>query len=58
MYSVKEERYVIKLRSSTDEPCSVVLFLKFVNELLANTLQWEGIQRKTTEWAILAKRFG
>ena len=35
MKSVKDGRYVIKLRSSTDEPCSVVLnFLKFVNELL------------------------
>ena len=34
--SVKDGRYVIKLRSSTDEPCRVVLnFLKFVkNELL------------------------
>ena len=32
--SVKEVRYVIKLRSSTDEPCSVVLnFFKFVNKL-------------------------
>ena len=35
MKSVKDERYVIKFRSSTDEPCSIVLnFLKFVNELL------------------------
>ena len=33
--SVKDRRYVIKLRSSSDEPCSIVLnFLKFVNELL------------------------
>ena len=33
--SVKDRRYVIKLWSSTDEPCSIVLnFLKFVNELL------------------------
>ena len=33
--SVKDGRYVIKLRSSTDEPCSIVLnFSKFVNELL------------------------
>ena len=32
---VKDGRYVIKLKSSTDEPCSIVLnFLKFVNELL------------------------
>ena len=32
--SVKDGRYVIRLRNSTDEPCSVVLnFLKFVNEL-------------------------
>ena len=35
MKSVKDGRYVIKLRSSTDESCRVVLnFLKFVNELL------------------------
>ena len=35
MKSVKDGRYVIRLRSSTDEPCSVVLnFLKFVIELL------------------------
>ena len=35
MKSVKDGKYVIKLRSSTDEPCSVLLnFLKFVNELL------------------------
>ena len=35
MKSVKDRRYVIRLRSSTDEPCSVVLkFLKFVNDLL------------------------
>ena len=35
MKSVKDARYVIRLRSSTDEPCSVVLnLLKFVNELL------------------------
>ena len=33
--SVKDGRYMIRLRSSTDEPCSVVLnLLKFVNELL------------------------
>ena len=33
--SVKDGRYVIRLRTSTDKPCSVVLnFLKFVNELL------------------------
>ena len=33
--SVKYGRYVIRLRSSTDEPYSVVLnFLKFVNDLL------------------------
>ena len=33
--SVKDGRYVTKIRSSTDEPCSVVLnFLKFSNELL------------------------
>ena len=35
MKSVKDGRFVIRLRSLTDEPCSVVLnFLKFVNELL------------------------
>ena len=35
MKSVKDGRYVIKLRSLTDEPCSIVLnFLKFVNDLL------------------------
>ena len=35
MKSVKDGRYVIKLRGSTDEPCSIVLnLLKFVNELL------------------------
>ena len=35
MKCVKDGRYVIKLRSSSDEPCNVVLnFLKFVNELL------------------------
>ena len=33
--SVKDGRYMIRLRGSTGEPCSVVLnFLKFVNELL------------------------
>ena len=33
--SVKDGIYVIRLRSSPDEPCSIVLnFLKFVNELL------------------------
>ena len=33
--SVKDGRYIIRLRSLTDEPCSIVLnFLKFVNELL------------------------
>ena len=33
--SVKDGRYVIKLRSSTDELRSIVVnFLKFVNELL------------------------
>ena len=31
---VKGRRYLFRLRSSTDEPCSIVLnFLKFVNEL-------------------------
>ena len=40
MKSVKDERYVIKLRSSTDEPRSIVLnFLKFVNELLRTASQ-------------------
>ena len=39
--SVKDGRYVIRLRSSTDEPCSVVLnFLKFVNELLRTASEW------------------
>ena len=34
MKSVKDGRDVIKLKSSTDKPCSMVLnFLKFVNEL-------------------------
>ena len=43
MKSVKDGRYVIKLRSSTDEPCSVVLnFLKIVNELL-RTASEKGI---------------
>ena len=33
--SVNDVIYMIRLRSSTDEPCGVVLnFLKFVNELL------------------------
>ena len=33
--SVKDGGNMIRLRSSTDEPCSVILnFLKFVNELL------------------------
>ena len=33
--SVKDGRSVIKLRSATDKPCSIVLnYLKFVNELL------------------------
>ena len=35
MKSVKDGRYMIRLRSSANEPCSVVVnFLKFVNELL------------------------
>ena len=34
MKSVKDGRYVIKLMSSTDEPCSVLNFLRFVIELL------------------------
>ena len=38
MKSVKDGRYVIKLRSSTDEPCSIVLnFLK--QELLQQQQQ-------------------
>ena len=37
MKSVKDGRYMIKLRSSTDEPCSVVPnFLKFVNTAVQN----------------------
>ena len=40
---MKDGRYVIKLRSSTDEPCSIVLnFSKFVNELL-RTASEKGI---------------
>ena len=35
MKGVKDKRYMIRFRSSTDEPCSVVWkFLRFVNELL------------------------
>ena len=42
MESVTDGRYVIKLRSSTDEPCSIVLnFFKFVNELLRTASGWE-----------------
>ena len=43
MKSVKDGRYVIRLRSSTDEPRSVVLnFLKFVRELL-KTASGQGV---------------
>ena len=43
MKSVKDRRYVIRLRSLTDEPCSIVLnFLKFVNDLL-RTASEQGI---------------
>ena len=39
--SVKDGRYMIRLRSSTDEPYRVVLnFLKFVNELLRAASEW------------------
>ena len=41
--AVKDRRYAFRLRSSTDEPYSVVLnFLKFVNELL-RTASEQGI---------------
>ena len=41
MKSVKDRRYVVKLRSSTDEPPSIVLnFLKFVNELLRTASEY------------------
>ena len=38
---VKDKRYMIRFRSSTDEPCSVVWkFLRFVNELLRTASEW------------------
>ena len=44
--SVKDRRYVIKLRSSTDEPCSIVLnFLKFKLNFL-NFLKQELLQQQ------------
>ncbi len=46
MKSVKDGRYVIKLRSSTDEPCSIVLnFLKFKLNFL-NFLKQELLQQQ------------
>ena len=41
MKSVKDGRYMIRFRSSTDEPCIVALnFLKFVNELLRTASEY------------------
>ena len=51
--SVKDGSYVTKLRSSTDEPCSIVLnFLMFVNELLRR--KYKETEREYTVYRSLA----
>ena len=55
---VKDGKYTIRLRSSTDETCSVVLnFLKFVTELLRQParreLQYSILDRTKAEISVL-----